>query len=169
MKKDLIGTYDFVQTLYRQGNTNNEQLAQLLTMLKEISEARPTEISEDFKSLFKDLDLSDDTLNNTGVMLMMFLTKLAVSYKPTYSSEFTQNLWEVHYGNVLLVQQISELSQAGLNKLNVELIDGDKANEKIIELMQHYTTTLHSIRDTLTNNYLDTQQKLNERLKKSDC
>jgi hypothetical protein len=165
MKKDFIGTYDFVQTLYRRGNTNNEQLAQLLTMLKEISDARPNEISDDFKSLFEDLDLSEDTLNDSSTMLMMFLTKLAVTHKPTYSSEFPEKLWEVHYGNVLLVQQISELSEVGLNKLNVELTDSDKKNEKIIELMQLYTTNLHSIRDTLRNNYLDTQQKINEWLK----
>jgi len=166
MKKDLIGTYDFVQTLYREGNTNNEQLAQLLTMLKEISDARPTEISEDFKNLFEDLDISDDTLNDARTMMMMFLTKLAVAHKPTYSSEFPQKLWDVHYGNVLLVQQIYELSQAGLNKLNIELTDSDIKNEKIIELMQLYMANLHSIRDTLRNNYLDTQQKINEWLNK---
>ena len=169
MRKDLIGTYNFVEALYRKGNTNNEELQQLLTMLKEISDARPNEISEDFKNLFEDLDLSDNTLNDTGIMMMMFLTKLAVSYKPTNLGEFPEKLWEIHYGNVLLVQEIATLSEAGLNKLNIELTDSDKANEKIIQLIQHYTTALHSIRAALTNSYLETQQKLNEQLKKNDC
>jgi len=82
MKKDLIGIYNYVEDLYRKGNTSNEELQQLLTMLKEISDAQPTEISEDFKSVFKDLDLSERTLNDSSAMLMMFLTKLAISYKP---------------------------------------------------------------------------------------
>jgi hypothetical protein len=86
MKKDLLGTYKFVESLYKQGNTNNEELKELLTMLKEISDAHPTEISEEFKSLFEHLDLSEDTLKDTNAMLMMFLTKLAMSYKPINSN-----------------------------------------------------------------------------------
>jgi hypothetical protein len=86
MKKDLLKTYNYVQSLYQKGNTNNEELSELLAMLKEISDAHPTEISEEFKSLFEHLDLSENTLKDTNAMLMMFLTKLAMSYKPINSN-----------------------------------------------------------------------------------
>jgi hypothetical protein len=165
MKKDLLKTYNYVQSLYQKGNTNNEELSELLTMLKEISDARPTEISEDFKSIFSDLDLSDDNLNDSSHMLMMFLTKLAVSYKPTNSSEFPHKLLEMHYGNLLLVQQISSISEASLSKFNVELTNSDITNEKYIELIQNYMSAIDAIRVSFTKNYWDTQQKIEEWLK----
>jgi hypothetical protein len=160
MKKDLIGIYDFVQTLYRQGNTNNEQLAQLLTMLKEISEARPSEISEDFKSLFKDLDLFDDTLNNSGVMLMMFLTKLAVSYKPTNSSEFPHKLLEIHYDNIVLIDQVYDSYQNSLSKFDPNALD-----EEHKKLFENYHNFIGSIMSILKSKHFETQQKIDNWLK----
>ena len=160
MKKDLIGTYELVQTLYRQGATNNEQLAQLLTMLKEISDARPNEIREDFKNLFKDLDLSDDTLNDSSAMLMMFLTKLAVTYKPTNSSEFPHRLLEIHYGNMILINEIYDLFQNSFGK-----IDSNSFDEEHQKLFENYHNSLASIMTMLKSKNFETQQKIEDWLK----
>jgi hypothetical protein len=159
MKKDLIGTYDFVQNLYRKGATNNEELAQLLTMLKEISDARPNEISEDFKNLFKGLDLSDE-LNDTRIMTMMFLTKLAVSYKPTNSSEFPHKLLEIHYDNIVLINQVYDLYQNSLSKF-----DSNSLNEEHKKLFENYNNLIGSIMNMLKSKHFETQQKIDEWLK----
>ena len=160
MKKDLIGTYELVQTLYRQGATNNEQLAQLLTMLKEISDARPNEIREDFKNIFKDLDLSDDTLNDSSAMLMMFLTKLAVTYKPTNSSEFPHKLLEIHYGNMILINEIYDLFQNSFGK-----IDSNSFDEEHQKLFENYHNSFASIMTMLKSKNFETQQKIDDWLK----
>jgi Zn-dependent oligopeptidase len=157
MKKDLIGTYDFVQTLYRKGVTNNEQLAQLLTMLKEISDARPTEISEDFKNLFEDLDISDDTLNDARTMMMMFLTKLAVTYKPTNSSEFPHKLLEIHYGNIVAMDEVYALFQNSLSK-----IDSNSYDEEHQKLFENYHNFFAPIMNVLKSKHYETQQKIDE-------
>ena len=161
MKKDLLKTYDYVQSLYQKGNTSNEELSELLTMLKEISDARPTEISEDFKSLFNDLDLSDDTLNDARIMMMMFLTKLAVSYKPTNSSEFPHKLLELHFSNIVLMEELNNLFQSSLRKL-----DEDFSNEKNQILIEDFLKTYKIAIDVLKSNHLQAQMNIKEWLKK---
>ncbi len=159
MKKDLLKTYEYVQSLYQKGNTNNEELSELLAMLKEISDARPTEISEDFKNLFKDLDLSDE-LNDTRIMTMMFLTKLAVSYKPTNSSEFPHKLLELHFSNIILIEEFNNLFESSLKKLDV-----DFSNEKNKILIEEFFKTYKTALDLLRSNHLQAQMKIDEWLK----
>ncbi len=159
MKKDLLKTYEYVQSLYQKGNTNNEELSELLAMLKEISDARPTEISEDFKNLFKDLDLSDE-LNETRIMTMMFLTKLAVSYKPTNSSEFPHKLLELHFSNIILIEEFNNLFESSLKKLDV-----DFSNEKNKILIEEFFKTYKTALDLLRSNHLQAQMKIDEWLK----
>ncbi len=160
MKKDLLKTYEYVQSLYQKGNTNNEELSELLAMLKEISDARPTEISEDFKNLFNDLDLSDGTLNDSSHMLMMFLTKLAVSYKPTNSSEFPHKLLELHFSNIILIEEFNNLFESSLKKLDV-----DFSNEKNKILIEDFFKTYKTALDLLRSNHLQAQMKVDEWLK----
>jgi hypothetical protein len=160
MKKDLLKTYNYVQSLYQKGNTNNEELSELLAMLKEISDARPTEISKDFKNLFKDLDLSDDTLNDARVMMMMFLTKLAVSYKPTNSSEFPHKLLELHFSNIVLMEELNHLFESSLKKIDVDL-----SNEKNKILIEDFFKTYKIAIDLLRSNHLQAQMKIEEWLK----
>lgn len=159
MKKDLLKTYEYVQSLYQKGNTNNEELSELLAMLKEISDARPNEISEDFKNLFKDLDLSDE-LNDTRIMTMMFLTKLAVSYKPTNSSEFPHKLLELHFSNIVLMEELINLFESSLKKLDV-----DFSNEKNKILIEEFFKTYKTALDLLRSNHLQAQMKIDEWLK----
>ncbi len=159
MKKDLLKTYEYVQSLYQKGNTNNEELSELLAMLKEISDARPNEISEDFKNLFKDLDLSDE-LNETRIMTMMFLTKLAVSYKPTNSSEFPHKLLELHFSNIVLMEECINLFESSLKKLDV-----DFSNEKNKILIEEFFKTYKTALDLLRSNHLQAQMKIDEWLK----
>ncbi len=159
MKKDLLKAYEYVQSLYQKGNTNNEELSELLAMLKEISDARPTEISEDFKNLFKDLDLSDE-LNDTRIMTMMFLTKLSVSYKPTNSSEFPHKLLELHFSNIVLMEELNNLFESSLKKLDV-----DFSNEKNKILIEEFFKTYKTALDLLRSNHLQAQMKIDEWLK----
>ncbi len=159
MKKDLLKAYEYVQSLYQKGNTNNEELSELLAMLKEISDARPTEISEDFKNLFKDLDLSDE-LNDTRIMTMMFLTKLSVSYKPTNSSEFPHKLLELHFYNIVLMEELNNLFESSLKKLDV-----DFSNEKNKILIEEFFKTYKTALDLLRSNHLQAQMKIDEWLK----
>jgi hypothetical protein len=159
MKKDLLKTYEYVQSLYQKGNTNNEELSELLAMLKEISDARPNEISEDFKNLFKDLDLSDE-LNDTRIMTMMFLTKLSVSYKPTNSSEFPHKLLELHFSNIVLMEELNNLFDSSLKKLDV-----DFSNEKNKILIEEFFKTYKTALDLLRSNHLQAQMKIDEWLK----
>jgi hypothetical protein len=160
MKKDLLKTYDYVQSLYQKGNTSNEELSELLAMLKEISDARPIEISEDFKNLFKDLDLSEVTLNDARIMMMMFLTKLAVSYKPTNSSEFPHKLLELHFSNIVLMEELNNLFESSLKKIDVDL-----TNEKNKILIEDFFKTYKIAIDVLRSNHLQAQMKIEEWLK----
>jgi len=160
MKKDLLKTYDYVQSLYQKGNTSNEELSELLAMLKEISDARPIEISEDFKNLFKDLDLSEVTLNDARIMMMMFLTKLAVAYKPTNSSEFPHKLLELHFSNIVLMEELNNLFESSLKKIDVDL-----TNEKNKILIEDFFKTYKITIDVLRSNHLQAQMKIEEWLK----
>jgi hypothetical protein len=157
MKKDLLKTYNYVQSLYQKGNTNNEELSKLLAMLKEISDARPTEIVEDFKSLFNDLDLTDDTLNHSATMFMMFLTKLAVSYKPTNSSEFPNKLGEIIIGNEALLDQVKKISEESLSKFHQI-----KPNDNYKELAESHFYFVNSVLSILLSQRLYKQQKIQE-------
>ena len=115
---------NLVDALYTKGATNNEDLQKLLVMLKDISDSRPSELRDEFKSMFNDLDLSENTLNDTGIMTMMFLTKLAMSYKPTNTSEFPHRLLEIHSATLGMTETILNERQSQLRDIYLAKMEG---------------------------------------------
>lgn len=115
---------NLVDALYAKGATNNEDLQKLLVMLKDISDSRPSELRDEFKSMFNDLDLSENTLNDTGIMTMMFLTKLAMSYKPTNSSEFPHRLLEIYSATLGATEKILNERQSKLREIYLAKMEG---------------------------------------------
>lgn len=134
---------NLVDALYAKGATNNEDLQKLLVMLKDISDSRPSELRDEFKSMFNDLDLSENTLNDTGIMTMMFLTKLAMSYKPTNSSEFPHRLLEIHSATLAMAERILNDRQSKLRDLYLAKMEGRL--DEYEELTQNFINEVVSI------------------------
>lgn len=134
---------NLVNALYAKGATNNEDLQKLLVMLKDISDSRPSEIRDEFKSMFNDLDLSEDTLNDTGIMTMMFLTKLAMSYKPTNASEFPHRLLEIHSATLSMAETILNDRQDKLRDIYLAKMEGKPDEYK--ELTENFVNEVVSI------------------------
>jgi hypothetical protein len=114
-----------VDDLYKNGFTNNEQLKQLLFYLKEISDQNPNELRNDFKIMFNDLDIGEETLSNTGVMTMMLLTKLTMSYKSTSSSEFPHRLLKINNAAINAQNDFHSRASDLLGDLYQARIDGN--------------------------------------------
>ena len=73
--------------LFAHGSTNNEDLQWLLILLKEISDSRPEALEDDFLEIFPGLGIDQIKRDGPNIMLMMFLTQMAMMYRPTESSQ----------------------------------------------------------------------------------
>jgi hypothetical protein len=73
--------------LFAHGSTNNEDLQRLLILLKEISDSRPEVLGDEFLEVFPGLDIDEIKRDGSNIMLMMFLTQMAMMYRPTESSQ----------------------------------------------------------------------------------
>lgn len=82
----ITNAKDLIQKLYSQGSTNNEDLQSLLICLKEISDSKPESLRDDFLRIFPNIEISENVLNSTNIMLMMLLTHFAMQYSPTVNS-----------------------------------------------------------------------------------
>lgn len=78
---------DFVISLYAEGSASNEDLQRMLILLKDISDSRPEALMEDFLEIFPGVDINQVKQDGVNIMLMMFLTRMAMLYRPTESSQ----------------------------------------------------------------------------------
>lgn len=78
---------ELLTALYAEGSANNEDLQRLLILLKDISDSRPEALMEDFLEIFPVVDINQVKQDGVNIMLMMFLTRLAMMYKPTKTSQ----------------------------------------------------------------------------------
>jgi hypothetical protein len=151
-----------VKELYRNGNTNNENLQKLLWSIKEL-----TELSEE---QLKEAEIKCDL----ETFLMLFITELANLYKPTNSSQYVSEVNNLYNSTILISEKtrvkIKELQDvvtrkietyesglikaigqssshpnlSELNNIKIEII------EKCAEIENHISNEHIAINETLT-------------------
>ena len=99
-------TNDFVTALYAEGSANNEDLQRMLILLKDISDSRPEALMEDFLEIFPGVDINQVKQDGVNIMLMMFLTRLAMMYKPTKTSQGFMKARQVEEDLVIKLREV---------------------------------------------------------------
>jgi hypothetical protein len=153
---------NLINSLYAKGATNNEELQKLLVILKDISDSRPDELREEFKSIFSELNLTEETLNDTSAMTMMLLTKLAMSYKPTNSSAFPRRVLEIQFDNMLFMEELNLTLSQLLDKGAVELLSNEKTKSDLFDTL---TSLASAVRSSAGGIFAETQRKVDFWLK----
>jgi hypothetical protein len=82
----VSNTKNLIERLYYQGSANNEDIQSLLIHLKEILNSNPETLRDDFLGMFPNIEISENVLSSTNIMMMMLLTHLAMKYSPTANS-----------------------------------------------------------------------------------
>ncbi len=157
-----------VKELYRNGNTNNENLQKLLWKIKEL-----TELSEE---QLKEAEIKCDLVT----FLMLFITELANLYKPTNTSQYVSEVNNLYNSTILIsektqvkVKELHEVIARKIQAYEIGLISAIKqssSNPNLSELNDIRIEIFHKcaeINEIISNEHITINENLTKWLQDS--